>query len=270
MALDLDLFAREMHIAICCWRDADDERRAQWLSHFAAVLQELPGQRPGLQELSSDFSLAADELTKGGAAPDEELLLGALEALDGLWAAPEPPPVVGPNLLEAEAQDPVPSSRGKARDRPDVFPGSNPGAPILHRLLFPLAVTAALAAPALARTTKTDTVTASVHKTGRSGTALVYKGVVHSKVFGKGQVTEYLYGDLTGKFVIRYAKGVVRGRSVAHLKHVGNSGVDVTGTYKLTGGTKKYRHVSGHGTFTGHTSQSLQSASFRQRGKVSF
>ena len=140
----------------------------------------------------------------------------------------------------------------------------------MRRLLVPLSCAALAAAPALARTTKTDTVTATVHKTGRSGTALVYKGTVHSKVFGKGQVTEYLYGDLTGKFVIKYAKGVVRGKSVAHLKHAGNSGVDVTGTYTLTGGTKSYRHVSGHGTFTGHTSQSLQSASFRQRGKVSF
>ena len=129
---------------------------------------------------------------------------------------------------------------------------------------------ALIALPALARTTKTDTVTASVHKTGRSGTALVYKGVVHSKVFGKGNVTEYVYGDLSGRFVITYAKGKVRGKSIAHLKNAGDSGVDVTGTYRLTGGTGKYRHVSGHGTFTGHTSQSLQKASFRQHGRVSF
>lgn len=129
---------------------------------------------------------------------------------------------------------------------------------------------ALVAVPALAKTTRTDTVTASVHKTGHSGTALVYKGTVHSKVFGKGQVTEYVYGDLTGKFVIQYRKGKVRGKSVAHLKHVGGGGVDVTGTYRLTGGTGTYKHVSGHGSFTGHTSASLQSASFRQHGKISY
>src|SRR3954452_22688454 len=103
-----------------------------------------------------------------------------------------------------------------------------------------IAAVAALAlTPAGAEATRkhVDTVSASVHKTGRSGTALVYKGVVHSKVFGRGRVTEYVYGALTGRFVIRYAKGKVRGKSVAHLKHAGNRGVDVTGTYRLTGGT---------------------------------
>jgi hypothetical protein len=126
-----------------------------------------------------------------------------------------------------------------------------------------------LVAPAAA-TNRTDTVTASVHKTGRSGTALVYKGTVHSKVFGTGSVTEYLEGNLKGRFVIRYAKGTVRGMSVAHIKNAGGNGVDVTGTYKLTGGSGSYKHVSGHGRFTGHSSQDLQSASFRQHGAVSF
>src|SRR3954452_11873785 len=137
---------------------------------------------------------------------------------------------------------------------------------------LPLAVLccALFSLPAIARSTHTDTVTASVHKTGRSGTSLVYKGTVHSKVFGKGRVTEYVQGDLKGRFVIQYARGKVRGTSVAHIKNAGGSGVDVTGTYRLTGGTGTYRHVSGHGTYTGHTDQSLQRASFRQHGRVSY
>src|SRR4051794_28016923 len=117
------------------------------------------------------------------------------------------------------------------------------------RRLGAVAAAVTFALPALARTTRTDTVTASVHKTGRSGTALVYKGTVHSKVFGTGKVTEYLEGNLTGRFVIRYAQGTVRGRSVAKITNAGGNGVDVKGTYRLTGGGGRFRHVSGHGRF---------------------
>jgi hypothetical protein len=126
-----------------------------------------------------------------------------------------------------------------------------------------------VAVPAAA-TTRVDTVTASVHKTGHSGLDLVYKGTVHSRVFGKGQVTEYIGGDLRGRFVIHYAHGVVRGTSIAHARSAPGGGVNVSGTYRLTSGTKRYRHIRGHGTYTGHSEQSLQSATFRQHGKVSF
>ena len=51
-------------------------------------------------------------------------------------------------------------------------------------------VSAAASAAHSAAKPHTDPVTASVHKTGRSGTALVYKGTVHSKVFGRGKVVE--------------------------------------------------------------------------------
>jgi hypothetical protein len=133
-----------------------------------------------------------------------------------------------------------------------------------------LLVAALAAAPASARTTRADTVTATVHKTGHHGTDLVYKGIVRSKVFGRGQVTEYVASDLTGRLIIRYARGTVRGRSVAHFRHAGGSGVDVYGTYRLTGGTGRFKHIRGHGRFTGHSSPSLQTASFRQHGRVSY
>ena len=139
------------------------------------------------------------------------------------------------------------------------------------RRIAPLTLLAlAFAVPAGARSTHVDTVTASVHKTGTSGTSLVYKGTVHSKVFGKGKVTEYIQGNLKGRFVIRYAHGTVRGTSVAHASPSGGGKLKVSGTYKLTGGTRRYRHIGGHGTFTGSSSRDLQSATFRQHGKVSF
>jgi len=138
-------------------------------------------------------------------------------------------------------------------------------AALLTVLLTTLAV-----APAGAVKTRTDTVTASVHKTGRSGTAFVYKGTVHSKVFGEGKVVEKLYGNLKGTFVITYAHGKVRGASTAHAKAAPGGGVNVTGTYRLTGGTGRYDKISGSGTFTGHSDTTLQKATFRQHGKVTY
>lgn len=141
----------------------------------------------------------------------------------------------------------------------------------MRRIALPALILAAFAVtPAAATKTRTDTVTASVHKTGRSGTDLVYKGTVHSKVFGTGKVTEYVGISLRGRFVIRYKYGVVRGTSVAHVSKTGVNGVDVNGTYQLRSGTKRYRHISGRGTFSGHSDQSLQNATFRQHGKVSY
>jgi len=135
-----------------------------------------------------------------------------------------------------------------------------------------LSLTAALiaAAPAGAAKTHTDTVTASVHKTGRSGTALVYKGTVRSKVFGQGKVVEKIYGNLKGTFVITYKRGKVRGTTIAHTQPSSGGRLKVTGTYRLTSGTGRYRNISGRGTFTGSSSADLSRASFRQHGKVRF
>jgi len=140
----------------------------------------------------------------------------------------------------------------------------------MRTLGLALLVAGLAALPASARTTRVDTVTATVHKTGRSGTDLVYTGIVRSKVFGRGHVTEYVAGNLTGRLVIRYAKGTVRGTTVAHVKHAGGNGVDVYGTYRLTGGSGRYKHIRGHGSFTGHSSPSLQTATFRQHGRASY
>jgi hypothetical protein len=132
------------------------------------------------------------------------------------------------------------------------------------------AVAVLVASPATALTTRTDTVRATVKKSGRSGTALVYKGTVRSKVFGRGTVVEKVYGDLSGTFVITYEKGTVRGSSQAKAKAAPGGGLDVSGSYKLTGGTGRYKDVRGKGRFTGHSSTDLQTATFRQHGKVSF
>ena len=126
-----------------------------------------------------------------------------------------------------------------------------------------------VAAPALA-VTKQDEVTATVKKSGRSGTAQVYKGTVNSKAFGKGTVVEKVYGNLKGTFVITYKKGKIKGTSTAKLGDITGSKIKVTGTYKITGGTGPYKKARGSGKFTGTSTRDLQRATFHQKGKVTY
>ncbi|MFL5845809.1 MAG: hypothetical protein ACJ762_14070 [Solirubrobacteraceae bacterium] len=139
----------------------------------------------------------------------------------------------------------------------------------MRRLVLITLGAALIAAPAQA-VTKNDVVTATVHKSGKSGTALVYKGTVHSKVFGTGTVVQKVYSNLTGTFVITYKKGKTMGTTTTKIGSVSNGKVNVTGTFKLTGGTGKYKHVSGHGTYKGSSNASQSTASFRQVGAVTF
>jgi hypothetical protein len=134
-----------------------------------------------------------------------------------------------------------------------------------------LAVTGLLvAAPALA-VTKQDDVTATVHKKGQQGSQLIYKGTVKSKAFGKGTVVEKVYGStLKGSFVITYKKGKIKGTSTAKLGSVSGPKIKVTGTYRITGGTGPYKNARGSGKFTGTSTRDLQTATFHQKGKVSY
>ena len=138
------------------------------------------------------------------------------------------------------------------------------------RRLVLITLAAALGAAPAQAVTKNDVVTASVRKTGRSGTALVYKGTVNSRVFGRGTVVEKVYPDLTGTFVITYAKGKTMGRSTARTRPSSGDRIRVSGTYRLTGGTGRYKNVRGKGTFTGSSNRDLSRATFRQEGKVSY
>jgi hypothetical protein len=139
----------------------------------------------------------------------------------------------------------------------------------MRRLVLITLVASLVAVPAQA-VTKHDVVTATVHKTGRSGTALVYKGTVHSKVFGTGKLVQKIYSNLTGSFVITYAKGKTMGTTTAKTEPSTGSRLKVTGTFKLTGGTGKYKKVRGSGTYKGSSNADLSSATFRQEGNVSY
>jgi hypothetical protein len=128
---------------------------------------------------------------------------------------------------------------------------------------------AVLVAPAEA-VVKMDEVTATVRKSGQSGTAQIYKGTVKSKAFGKGTVVEKVYGNLKGTFVITYKKGKIKGKSTAKLGDITGSKIKVYGTYEITGGTGPYKKARGKGKFTGTSTRDLQRATFHQKGKVTY
>lgn len=130
---------------------------------------------------------------------------------------------------------------------------------------------ASLAAPAAVEAkTYHDEVTATVHKKGRQGTAIVYRGTVRSKVFGVGKVKQLVYGNLEGKLEITYEAGKVFGVTTAKIDPQGGGKMRVTGTYRLTRGTGRYEGIKGSGTFKGTADADLQRATFTQRGPVTF
>lgn len=138
------------------------------------------------------------------------------------------------------------------------------------RAVLLASVTLGIAAvPAEALRTRTDVVRAKVHRTGGSGTTMVYRGTVRSKLFGRGRVVERIGNDLKGTFVITYRRGKVRGRSTAWATPAGDH-VEVSGTYRVTGGTRRYRHIRGHGTFKGSSSGDFTRATSRMTGRVTF
>jgi hypothetical protein len=138
------------------------------------------------------------------------------------------------------------------------------------RRLVLITLTAALVTVPAQAVTKKDVVTATVHKSGQSGTALVYKGPVNSKVFGKGTVVQKVYPNLTGSFVITYKKGKTMGTTTAKTQPSVDGKVRVTGTFRFTGGTGRFKNVRGSGTYSGTSNADLSTATFRQEGKVSF
>jgi len=143
----------------------------------------------------------------------------------------------------------------------------------MRRFALPLILILALAAmPGVAlAVTKTDHVTGTVKKTGTEGTKLVYEGHLTSTAFGKGYVIQKIGAvGLVGTFSIKYKRGTVRGTVRAHAKGSPDGTVNVTGTYKFTGGTGAYKKIKGTGTFRSKADVKLTQTTFNQTGKVTY
>lgn len=142
------------------------------------------------------------------------------------------------------------------------------------RLTVIAVLLAALAVPAAAQAkVHQDSVVATVYKRSAKGATVVYTGTVRSTLFGRGTVrqTVRLRGlRASGRFVIRYARGTIRGRTTA----VGRPQLDgtavFTGTARITGGTGRYAGARGSGRYTGTSRLDLSSATFRQTGTVRY
>jgi hypothetical protein len=130
----------------------------------------------------------------------------------------------------------------------------------------------AVATPALAAT-HVDNSTATVHKVSGSGTRTVYAGNMTSTALGRGTVRQtVILGKglhVTGSYVATYKGGTVRGTVKAQAKISGGR-IVFRGSARITGGTGKYAGASGSSRYTGTANLSGTSATFTQRGRISY
>jgi len=128
------------------------------------------------------------------------------------------------------------------------------------------------AAPALAAT-HADNSTATVHKVSGSGARTVYAGTMTSTALGRGTARQTIVLGkglkVTGSYVVTYQGGSVRGTVKAQAKLSGGK-ITFSGTSHITGGTGKYRGASGSSRYTGTANLSGSSATFTQRGTISY
>lgn len=146
-------------------------------------------------------------------------------------------------------------------------------AAVLTAIIALAAFATAPASATHAKVTRTDHVTATVKRAKSKGSTLVYKGTATSSLFGRGKVVEHArikgLGSV-GRVTITYKHGTVRATTTSKGSLHANLTVSFTGTYKITGGSGAYRHISGHGSFTGKGPLDLSRATFKQRGRVSY
>jgi hypothetical protein len=128
------------------------------------------------------------------------------------------------------------------------------------------------AGPAVAAS-HVDSSTATVKKVSGSGARTVYAGAMTSTAFGRGTVRQtVILGKglhVTGSFVVTYKGGTVRGTVKAQAKISGGR-IVFRGSARITGGSGRYAHASGSSTYTGTANLSGTSATFTQRGRVSY
>ena len=128
------------------------------------------------------------------------------------------------------------------------------------------------ATPAVAAT-HTDNSTATVHKVSGSGNTTVYSGNMTSTALGRGTVRQtVILGKglaVTGNYVVTYSGGTVRGTVKAQAKISGGK-ITFTGTARVTGGTGKFKGATGSSRYTGTANLSGTTATFTQRGTISY
>jgi hypothetical protein len=128
------------------------------------------------------------------------------------------------------------------------------------------------ASPALAAT-HVDNSTATVHKVSGSGKTTVYAGDMTSTALGRGSVRQsVVLGKglkVTGRYVVTYRGGTVRGTVKAKAKISGGK-IVFSGSARITGGTGRFKRASGSSTYTGVANLSGTTATFSQRGRISY
>ena len=128
------------------------------------------------------------------------------------------------------------------------------------------------ASPALAATL-TDNSTATVHKVSGSGKTTVYAGNMTSSALGRGTVRQtVVLGKglkVTGRYVVKYRGGSLRGTVRAQAKISGGK-ITFRGSARVTGGTGRFNGATGSSNYTGVANLSGTTATFTQRGRISY
>ena len=127
------------------------------------------------------------------------------------------------------------------------------------RTLLALALVAALAAVPIASgaTTKSHTLNATVHMAvvSESGASPVrWAGEVTGKLTRRSAIlltSTAANGEATGKAILFTKKGTITATTANKVEPQPDGSVRFPGTFKVTGGTGRYRGARGSGTFEG-------------------
>lgn len=145
----------------------------------------------------------------------------------------------------------------------------------MSRLALLLVLAGAVLVPAspASAASHADNSTATVRKVSGSGAKTVYAGNMTSTALGRGSVRQtVILGKglkVTGRYVATYKGGTVRGTVKAQAKISGGK-ITFTGSARITGGTGQYRGASGSSTYTGTANLTGTTATFTQRGTISY
>ena len=137
-----------------------------------------------------------------------------------------------------------------------------------------LALTLALAVPALSAPAKSHRVNATVHaaQVATEGSAGVIAGTLSDATLGKGAIVYKVSGSAASAkvtFVAFSAKGTAKGSGTATITPVAGGGFTFNGTAKATGGTGAFKGITGKLTVTG-TEDSSGHITLQATGTVKF
>jgi hypothetical protein len=146
------------------------------------------------------------------------------------------------------------------------------------RILLALALVLALvvAAPAATGATKKKrTLQGTIHMAviGPNGTGSKFAGEFAGKPLGRAALlfqNTVANNTSTGKAVIYTKKGTIRANATNQLQPQPDGSVNVPGSFKITGGTGRYKGATGSGSFDGVLPANSEIFEITVKGKIRY